>query len=90
MSIGGVQEVLLNVSERPERLDYVEIQNVKIVPGNINFEQVFEGGQFKETIIIQNCGKCSVFVQILPPPAVAFQVINKIRIKIIYNKQSST
>lgn len=74
------QQTLLSgfIGEVKELIEYtsshVYVKNVKIEPDIVYFEEGFQGSHFKQTISVKNCGHNLVFIKILQPTPLAFQV----------------
>lgn len=45
---------------------YKTVDEVRITPGRMIFEDAFDGKQFVRKLVIQNCGANSAFIRICP------------------------
>lgn len=53
--------------ETESLLTELEVDNVRITPPCMHFENAFEGKRFKQKLTIQNCGKHLAFIRFCEP-----------------------
>lgn len=54
---------------------YLELDDVRITPSSLIFENVYEGKTFEMTMTIQNCGNKTAFIRICPPRSHVREII---------------